>query len=118
MTLAYLCIGLLAGLVSGLLGVGGGSVMIPFFVLMFGLSQHAAQGTALAAMLPPVFLLAVLRYYHEGHVYVPMALMVAAGLTAGALLGAHYAQVVPAAALKRAFGIYMIVIGIKMAFLK
>ena len=118
MTIAYLVVGLLTGLVSGLLGVGGGSVMIPLFVLWFGLSQHAAQGTALAAMLAPVFFLAVLRYHHEGHVHIPMAIIVAVGLFIGASVGAQSAQVVPDTALKRMFGIYLIVVGIKMAFLK
>ena len=118
MPFSYLLLGLITGLVSGLLGVGGGSVMIPVFVLLFGMSQHAAQGTALASMLAPVFLLAVLRYHHEGHVNVPMAVIVAVGLFIGALAGAHYAQAIPAAALKRMFGIYLIIIGIKMAFLK
>jgi len=118
MTFAYLCVGLLTGLVSGLLGVGGGTVMIPLFVLFFGLSQHAAQGTALAAMLAPVFLLAVLRYHHEGHVNVMMAVIVAIGLFAGALVGAHYAQAVPGDSLKKMFGIYLIVVGIKMVFFK
>lgn len=118
MTFAYLIVGLLTGLVSGLLGVGGGTVMIPLFVLWFGLSQHAAQGTALAAMLAPVFLLAVLRYHHEGLVNIPMAIIVAVGLFIGALVGAHYAQMVPAVALKRMFGIYLIVVGVKMVFFK
>lgn len=118
MTLAYLLVGLLAGIVSGLLGVGGGTLMVPVFVLLFGMSQHNAQGTTLAAMLAPVFILAVLRYHHEGHINVAMAAIVAIGLTIGALVGAHYAQVVPDHALKRMFGIYLIVVGIKMAFLK
>lgn len=118
MTIAYLCVGLLTGIVSGLLGVGGGSVMIPLFMLWFGLSQHDAQGTALAAMLAPVFLLAVLRYHHEGHVHILMAIIVAIGLFVGAFVGAHYAQAVPDNALKRVFGIYLIVVGVKMVFLK
>lgn len=118
MTIAYLLIGLLTGVLSGLLGVGGGTIMIPIFIIFFGFSQHAAQGTALAAMLAPVFLLAVLRYHHEGHVHVTMAAVVAIGLFVGALIGAHYAQVVPDTALKRMFGIYLIIVGIKMALLK
>jgi len=118
MTFAYLFLGLVTGLVSGLLGVGGGSVMIPVFVLGFGMSQHLAQGTALASMLAPVFLLAVLRYHQEGQVNVPMAVIVAVGLFVGALVGANYAQMIPDVALKRMFGIYLIVVGVKMVFLK
>ena len=118
MPFLYIMIGLVAGLVSGFLGVGGGAVMVPIFALVLGLTQHQAQGTALAVMLPPVFLLAFLRYYHEGHVNVPMACFVAIGLTVGALIGAHYAQVTPASVLKRVFGLLLIVIGIKMAFFR
>ena len=114
----YLMVGFLAGLLSGFLGIGGASIMIPFFMMFFSMSQHQAQGTSLAAMLAPVFILAVLKYYHEGHVNVPVALIVAVGLTMGGLVGAHYAQATPDAALKKLFGIYMIVIGIKMVFLK
>ncbi len=114
----YLIVGLIAGFMSGFLGIGGASIMIPLFTVFFGLSQHNAQGTSLAAMLAPVFILAVLKYYHEGHVNVQMAVLVAIGLTVGGLVGAQYAQVTPDAALKKVFGIYMIVIGIKMVFFK
>jgi len=74
--LLYLVIGLVAGLVSGAFGIGGGTLMVPLFVLLFGLTQHQAQGTALAVMLPPVFLFAVLQYYWAGNVKVQMAVLV------------------------------------------
>ncbi len=114
----YGIIGFTAGIVGGALGLGGGAIMVPVFVLLFGLTQHQAQGTALAVMLPPIFIFAVLRYYWAGNVKVQMAIFVAAGFIIGAFLGAHFAQNIPAASLKKAFGIFLVIIGIKMAFLK
>lgn len=114
----YLLIGLLAGIFGGALGLGGGSIMVPLLALGFGLTQHQAQGTALAAMLPPVFILGVMKYYQAGNVKVNMAAYLAIGLMVGALIGAQYVQGLPEAQLKKVFGIVLILIGIKMAFLK
>lgn len=114
----YIVVGLIGGIFSGALGIGGGAIMVPLLVLWFGLTQHQAQGTALAVMLTPVFILAVLRYYAAGNVKVQMALFIACGFVVGALLGAHWIQGIPDTTLKRAFGIFLILIGIKMAFFK
>jgi len=114
----YILLGLTAGIVSGLLGLGGGAVLVPALVFFFGLTQHQAQGTTLAIMLPPVFILAVLRYYYAGHVKVMMAIFAAVGLTVGAFLGAQIAQQIPDANLKKLFGVFLIIIGLKMVFIK
>jgi len=114
--LVYLTIGLSAGLLSGFLGIGGGAVMVPVMVLFLGMTQHQAQGTTLAVMLPPVFLFAVLRYYKEGHINIPMAAVIAIGLVLGAFIGAHLAQSMPEVNLKRFFGIFLVLVGIKMLF--
>ena len=111
-------IGLIAGTAGGALGLGGGAIMVPALIYIFGVTQHQAQGTALAVMMVPVFILAVMRYYHEGNVNVQMALFIAMGFVFGALLGAHLVQGVPAPLLKRMFGIFMILLGIKMVFLR
>jgi uncharacterized protein len=116
--LLYVFVGLLAGIVSGAFGVGGGIVLVPVFTLFFGLSQHQAQGTALTIMLLPVFLLAVLRYYQEGHVNIPIVIFAAIGFTVGAFFGAHVVQAVPDANLRRAFGILLVLAGLRMAFFK
>lgn len=118
MVLLYVLLGLIAGILSGAFGIGGGVIMVPLLVLWFGLTQHQAQGTALAVMLAPVFILAVMRYYHAGNVKVQMALFIACGFVAGALLGAHFIQGIPDATLKRAFGVFLILMGVKMAVLK
>jgi len=114
----YVMIGLAAGMISGALGLGGGVILVPAFALLFGLTQHQAQGTALAVILPPVFLLAVLRYYWAGNVKVQIAVFVAIGFIVGAFLGAHFIQNVPDTYLRRAFGIFLVLVGIKMAFFK
>lgn len=114
----YVIVGLVAGVVSGSLGLGGGVILVPAFALLFGLTQHQAQGTALAVILPPVFILAVLRYYWAGNVKVQMAIFVALGFVLGAFLGAHFIQNIPDAYLKRGFGIFLVIVGIRMAFLK
>ncbi len=117
-SVAYLALGLVTGVFGGAFGIGGATVMIPAFVMLCGMSQHQAQGTALGALLPPVFILAVLRYYYEGHVNVPVAVLVAIGFTFGGLLGAHFVQGIPDLYLKRAFGIYLLIIGIRYLFIK
>jgi len=116
--LLYLVIGLVAGLVSGAFGIGGGTLMVPLFVLLFGLTQHQAQGTALAVMLPPVFLFAVLQYYWAGNVKVQMAVLVGLGFIFGAFFGAHAIQNVPAPHLKRAFGVLLVLVGLRMLLVK
>ena len=116
--LSYILVGLAAGMIGGILGLGGGAIMVPVFVLFFGLTQHQAQGTSLAVMLPPIFLFAVLRYYWAGHVKVQMAAFVAIGFVVGAFLGADWAQYVPDGPLKKTFGVFLVIIGIKMIFTK
>src|SRR2546426_89110 len=81
-------IGLVAGIVSGLFGVGGAIVIIPGLVLLLKMSQHAANGTSLAALLLPVGLLGTIEYYRRGEVNLPYAVVIAVGLLFGALIGA------------------------------
>ena len=116
--IAYIVLGLIAGTVGGALGLGGGAIMVPALVFFFGLTQHQAQGTALAVMLPPVFILAVMRYYTAGNVKIQMALFICLGFMVGAFLGAHVVQSIPAVQLKRVFGLFLIIIGIKMVLVK
>lgn len=114
----YIMVGLVAGMLGGAFGIGGGTIMVPAMVFLFGLTQHQAQGTALTVMLTPVFLLAVMRYYQAGNVKIQMALFIAAGFMIGALAGAHFIQGMPEATVKRAFGVFLILIGLKYLFLK
>lgn len=116
--LISILVGLAGGILSGAFGVGGGLVMIPIMVYFLHFTQHMAQGTSLAILLLPVGILAVLRYYQDGNVSIPVAAFAVIGFVFGAFLGAHLIQSVPDANLKRAFGVFIIMVGIKMAFLK
>jgi len=74
-------VGLIGGTLSGLTGLGGGFIMVPLLVYFFGMSQHGAQGTSLAVLLPPLGLLAFMQYYRNGHVDVHVAVLVAVGFS-------------------------------------
>ncbi len=112
----YIGLGLLAGVVSGFLGIGGGSILIPAMVLLFGLTQHQAQGTTLALMIPPIGLLAAWKYYTQGNVKINMAAFICLGFFFGALGGAVLVQKVPEAILKKIFGIFLLALSMKMIF--
>ncbi len=116
--LAYVAIGLLTGIFSGLLGLGGGFIIIPILLYGFGLTQHQAQGTSLAVMIPPITLLAAWRYYHSGNVKVNMAVFIAAGFAIGGLLGADMVHRIPDAILKRTFGLTLLIVSLKMILSK
>lgn len=115
--LVLVLLGLFAGSLSGLLGIGGGVVLIPCLVLFFGLSQHQAQGSTLAMMVLPVGLGAAWQYFDQGHVNMQVGALICVGFVVGGLLGAKLASVMPSRILGRAFGIVMLLIAIKMLFL-
>jgi len=107
-------LGLLAGVVSGLFGVGGAVVIIPGLVLLAKLPQHTAHGTSLAALLLPVSILGALEYYKRGQVNIPYAAVVAVGLLIGAYFGARYAGSISDAMLRKAFGVFLLLISVKL----
>lgn len=110
--------GLSAGLLGGTLGVGGGIIVVPILVMIFGFSQHHAQGTALAFMLPPVTLLAVLSYAKQGYVNWKVAIILSLMFFIGAYIGSQISFALPDKILKKVFGIFIIVVGLKMVFSK
>jgi uncharacterized protein len=113
-TLLILLLGLAAGVFSGLIGVGGGIIVVPVLVLAFGLSQHTAQGTTLAMLLPPIGVLAVWTYYKEGYVDWRIAGLLCAGFVLGGWFGAKFAVGLSKAALQRVFGGALLLVSIKM----
>lgn len=113
---AYVLTGLAAGAASGFFGIGGGIILVPIMVLIFGLTQHQAQGTTLALMVPPIGLLAALKYYYAGNVNLKMAIFICLGFAAGGYIGAVFANNIPAAALKRFFGYLLFFISLKFMF--
>ena len=103
-------LGLVAGVVSGLFGIGGAIVIIPGLVLLAKLPQHTANGTSLAALLLPVGILGVLEYNRRGQVNFGYAAIIAAGLLIGAFVGAKLAGPVSEVALRREFGAFLLLV--------
>ena len=114
----YLILGILAGVSSGLFGIGGGIIMVPVLALLFGLTQHQAQGTALTAMVPCITIFAALRYYQSGNVKIIVAVFMAAGLMIGGYIGAGFANVIPDPVLKKVFGVLLLFMSVRMIFFK
>jgi uncharacterized membrane protein YfcA len=116
MPIIFVLIGLVAGVLSGLLGIGGGVVIVPMLVLLTSMPILTATGTSLGALLLPVGLLGAWAYYKEGHLDVRGALLIAAGLTVGAYLGARMAQSIPPTTLRKAFSVLLVLIAARMWF--
>lgn len=114
----YILLGLLAGIFSGLIGIGGGIIIVPSLVILFGLTQHQAQGTTLAMMIPPIGILAAWTYYKQGNVDIKIAALIAAGFFFGSLLGAKISIGLSDAVLQKVFGTALLLISLKMIFLK
>jgi len=110
----YILLGLTAGVLSGLIGIGGGVIVVPALVFLFGLSQHQAQGTTLALLVPPIGILAAWTYYRQGYVDIRIAALVAAGFLVGSLLGAKFAVGLSNVVLEKVFGVALLLISIKM----
>lgn len=111
---ALILLGLAAGFLSGLVGIGGGILIVPSLVFLFGFSQHLAQGTTLALLVPPIGLLAAWTYFQQGYVDLRVAALVCVGFFFGGLLGARVATSLPTASLERIFASALILIGVKM----
>jgi len=111
-------LGLAAGTFGGLVGLGGGVIIVPALVFLFGLSQHKAQGTTLAVLVPPIGLLAAWTYYKQGYVDMKVAAFVCLGFFLGGLFGARIAIGFSNAVLERVFGVALLLISLKMIFAK
>jgi uncharacterized protein len=114
--LAYVILGILAGTLSGLIGIGGGIIIVPALVFLFGFSQHSAQGTTLALLVPPIGILAAWTYYKHGYVDMKIAGFICLGFLLGGLLGARFATGLSNVMLERIFGISLLLISLKMLF--
>ena len=114
--LICLLIGMAAGTLSGIFGIGGGIIIIPALVFLLGLTQHQAQGTTLAIMIPPIGLLAAWRYWQAGNVKIGLAAFVCLGFFIGGYIGANLIQGMNEALLKRLFGILLAFMAAKMIF--
>lgn len=111
-------IGLTAGILGGMLGLGGAIIIIPAMVFFLGYSQQMAQGTALVMMVLPVGALAAFQYYKQGFVDVKASLIMAAFFLAGGYFGAKFAVFIPQDMLKKGFAVMLVAIAVKMWFQK
>jgi hypothetical protein len=109
--LGFLLIGAATGAVSGMFGIGGGILVIPAMVYLYGFSQKTATGTSLGMLLPPIGILAFWQYYKAGLVNVPAVALLIAGFLAGSYLSAGYAIGLPQVLVKRLFGVLLIAVG-------
>lgn len=111
-----LIIGVAAGVLSGVMGIGGGILIIPALAMIFHMTQHEAQGTSLVALLLPVGLLAVWKYYQAGNADLKIGLLIAVGFFFGAYFGAVLAQQFSDETLKKIFAVFLVIIAAKMFF--
>jgi hypothetical protein len=111
-------LGIIAGLLSGLIGIGGGVIIVPALVFLFGMTQHQAQGTTLALLVPPIGFLAAWTYYKHGHVDLRAAALICGGFVLGSLFGARFATGLSDELLQKVFGVALVGIGLKMFFMK
>lgn len=116
MPVLFLAVGLAAGVLSGLFGIGGGVVIVAALVSFGRMPVHTATGTSLAALLLPVGLLGAREYWKAGHVNTQAAILIAAGIAVGVFFGARYAQGLAPAALQRAFAVFLGLMAVRMWF--
>lgn len=114
--LGLILVGIFAGVLSSMVGVGGGIVIVPCLVLIFGFNQHMAQGTTLAMLAIPVSAAAAYSYYQKGMLDWKVALILAGGFVIGGYFGGRVAVNIPTLLIKRVFAVLMIIIAIKFLF--
>ncbi len=113
-----IAIGLFAGVFSGMIGLGGGLIIIPALMYLLHMDQHAAQGTSLALMLPPIGLMAAYNYYKAGALNIQFAAVIAIAFFVGGYFGSRWALNMPEALLRKIFAVTLIVVAIKMLWTK
>lgn len=112
----YLILGVFAGALSGLIGIGGGVIITPALIFWFGFSQHQAQDTTLALLVPPIGILAAWTYYQQEYVDLKIASIICLGFFFGGLIGARLATNIPNYWLEKVFGFALMAIFLKMIF--
>lgn len=117
MIIILLLIGFGAGILGGMVGIGGGVVIVPALVYLLGFSQFKAQGTSLALLMFPVGILAVMQYYKQGHVDFRLVAILALGFLLGSVLGSRMALSLPQQTIKKLFAVIILAMAVKMLFL-
>lgn len=114
--LILVAIGICAGMLSGLVGVGGGIIIVPALVFFLAFSQKMAQGTSLGILLLPVGILGVIQYYKQGYIDVRVVLIISLAFLFGSYFGSKIALALPQETVKKVFAVMMLLIAIKMLF--
>ncbi len=112
----FIVTGLLVGVLSGILGIGGAVLLVPLLVLVFGFTQARAQGTTLGALVPPIGIFAALQYYRNGMLDVRVAGLIAVGFVFGAFGGAALVPLIPQVWLKRIFASVLVYVAAQLVF--
>ena len=110
------CIGIVAGMLRGIVGIGGGIIIVPALVFFLGFSQLKAQGTSLGILLLPVGILAVIQFYKQGYIDMKTVGIVACSFVVGGYLGSKIALALPQETVKKVFAVLLLLISIKMFF--
>lgn len=110
----FVFIGLAAGVLSGLFGIGGGVVIVPALILFAGLKANDATGTSLGALLLPVGLLGAWSWWQKGHVNIQASMLIALGLAVGAFFGAQLGLRMSVPVLQRAFAIFLVAVAVQL----
>ncbi len=116
--LILLVVGTITGIMAGMLGIGGAGIMVPALIYILGFSQHMAQGTSMAVMLPPIGIIAAYNYWKAGQVNIKFALILVVTFLIGSYFGSKYALTLPQAVLKKIFAILLIIVAAKMLLSK
>jgi uncharacterized membrane protein YfcA len=116
--LAFLLIGLGAGIVGGFFGIGGGVVILPALIFLMGFTQKKAQGTSLVALIAPVGLLGLINYYKQNEVDLAAGAWIAAGFFGGGYVGSKVALNLNEDMLRKGFAIFLVLIALQLFFKK
>ena len=116
MTILFIAIGFIAGILSGIFGIGGGIVIAPALILVARFTPVTATGTSLGALLLPVGLLGVIEYHRRGHINLVASSLIALGLFFGVWVGAQVVHQLSPLALKRAFSVLLVAVAVRMWF--
>lgn len=115
--IGLILLGIVAGVAGGLFGIGGGIIIVPVLVLLFGLTQKTAQGTSLVALIAPVGIFAVMNYYREGQADLMKGVLIGLGFLAGGYLGSRIALGLDPDTMRKSFAVFLVIVGVYM-FLK
>lgn len=114
--MTFVILGVAVGVLSGILGLGGGVFLVPALIFLFDFSPHEAQGTSLAVLIPPIGLFAALEYYRKGYIDFSVVGFICLGFIFGAYAGAFFVDSIPVPTMRRIFGFFMFFIALQMVF--